>query len=286
MAAFNPRDVSHIPKFDGSNFSAWKFHVWLILRNNELDGIVNGTERAPAPTVDGNNVVTNAAAIKTWQQKDIAAQTIICSTVDQQPLKPIMTCRTSADMWTRLFTQHERKARVNRQSLQEQFLNYAFQRGNDVMTHISTIESLASRLNDIGVAVDEQQVITKILCTLPPSFRHAVSTWDGVPDVEKTVVVLTARLLKEETMNKLYGAQEELDSAFYARRDGHPWRRGSSGGGNRSRHERKCDGCGKFDHLLKDCWHEQRPNHRRSDQANMASGGWDAKGFYFIYFPD
>ena len=287
MAAFHPRDVGHIPKFDGNNFSAWKFHVWLILRNNDLDGIVAGTEQAPAPIEDANHVITNAVAIKTWKQRDIAAQTFICSTIDQQPLKPIMNCRTAADMWNRLLTQHEQKARENRHFLQEKFFSYTFDKSNDVMSHISTIESLAARLNDIGVAVDDQQIITKIICTLPPSFRHAVSVWDSVPENEKTIALLTARLLKEETMNKLYGTTEVLDSAFYAKRDGnqnHGRRRGSFQGGHRHRQERKCDGCGKFGHLQRDCWHGQRASRQRNDHANMASDGWEADDHAFTSF--
>lgn len=172
MAVFKSIDVNHIPKFDGTNFSSWKFHVWLILRNCDLDDVVSGTDRVPAPIKDDDQVVTNMDAIKTWQRKDLTAQTIICSTVDQQSLKTIMNCRTSADMWSRLLIQHEQKAKENKYFLQEQFFSYVFEKA---------------------------------------SFRYAVSLWDSVPETERTIALLTVRLLKEETMNKLYGTTEELD---------------------------------------------------------------------------
>ena len=129
------------------------------------------------------------------------------------------------------------------------------------MTHISNIESLATRLKDIGVAIDDQQVITKILCTVPPSFRHAVSVWDRVPDTDRTIALLTAHLLKEETMNQMYYSSEASDSAFFLRRNGGQKRgdrRGSFSGHNRPKQQTKCNLCGRSNHLEKDCWSAAR----------------------------
>lgn len=287
MASFNPKDVSHVPKFDGTNFSSWKFLVMLVIRNNDLEGIVLGTEQAPTPVLDANRITTNEAEIKAWRRKDISAQTILTATLEQQPLKPLMNCRTSAEMWTRLTTLHEQNARENKHLMQQQFFEYAYQQGNDVMSHITAVETLATRLSDLGAPMDDHQVITKIICTLPPSFRHAISAWDNVPDADKTIALLTTRLLKEETMNKIYGGQEDSDSAFFARRDGSQ-RRGNKrvrfgGRFNKSFRNRHCDGCGKDGHLRKDCWHEDR-NLQESDKANMASNGWDTDDFAFSSF--
>jgi len=65
-----------------------------------------------------------------------------------------------------------------------------------VMDHITAVEALANQLKDLGEAVEDMQIMTKIICTLPPSFRHFVSAWDNVPDGEKTMASLTSRLLK------------------------------------------------------------------------------------------
>ncbi len=75
---------------------------------------------------------------------------------------------------------------------------------HDVMTHISTIEQLASQLNDLKEPISESQLITKILVTLPSSFRYFLSVWDNVPSDQKTIQLLTQRLLKEENFSKLY----------------------------------------------------------------------------------
>ena len=128
-----------------------------------------------------------------------------------------MNCTTAAEMWKRLVNQYEQHAAENKHLLQQQFFEYCYQKGNDIMTHITAIETLATRLKDLGVTVDDNKIITKIVCTLPPSFRFAISIWDNVPSADKTISLLTSRLLKEETMNKVYGGQEEADSAFLAK---------------------------------------------------------------------
>jgi hypothetical protein len=64
--------------------------------------------------------------------------------------------------------------------------------------------------------VSEQVVICKILCSLPPSFRHMLSVWDSVPRNEQTIENLTLRLLREEVRNKLQiQIDDEGEKAFF-----------------------------------------------------------------------
>lgn len=140
MASFNPKDVSPVPKFNGTNFSSWKFLVWLGLRNNDLEDIVLGKEKAPDPAIDAHRVTTNADAIKIWRKKGITTQTILTATLEEQPLRPLMNCRTSAEMRTCLTTQHEQNARENKHLLQQQFFECVYERENDVMAHITAMK--------------------------------------------------------------------------------------------------------------------------------------------------
>jgi len=47
MANNTAKDVGHIAKFDGSNFSTWKYGVWMLLEKNKLISIVDWSERLP-----------------------------------------------------------------------------------------------------------------------------------------------------------------------------------------------------------------------------------------------
>lgn len=58
----------------------------------------------------------------------------------------------------------------------------------------------------------------KIIMSLPTSFRHFTSAWDSVPSAEKTITLLTSRLVKEEKMNKLQsnGQPNVAEGAYFA----------------------------------------------------------------------
>ena len=52
------------------------------------------------------------------------------------------------------------------------------------MVHISSVKTMANQLEDLGVKIDDAQLLTKIVLTLPPSYRHFQSTWDMLPDTK------------------------------------------------------------------------------------------------------
>ena len=102
--------------------------------------------------------------------------------------------------------------------MQQRFYYYSFQQGHDVMVHITEIESLDNQLSDLGEEQTENQIITKILCTLPPSFKSVISAWENV-EYKKILPLLTTRLLKEESLNKMHDNGESAeDKTFFSRR--------------------------------------------------------------------
>ncbi len=146
------------------------------------------------------------------------ARNYLIATIDFKQQRTLVNCRTAHDMWVRITTQHLQNAVENQHVLQHRFFEYRFQPDHDVMAHVTEIETMASQLNDVGAVITPIMVMTKILCTLPPSYRNFISAWDSVPHAERTMALLTSRLLKEETMSKLWtgGQANADDTAFFA----------------------------------------------------------------------
>ena len=98
------------------------------------------------------------------------------------------------------------------------FFDYRYQPGHNVMAHVSAIEQIATHLKDLGSPVSDVQVMSKILLTRPPSYRHFLSAWDNVPMAEKNIKLLTSRLVNEESRTKQYnqGGADPSDQAFFA----------------------------------------------------------------------
>jgi hypothetical protein len=121
-------------------------------------------------------------------------------------------------MWNRLSAQHLQDAAENQHALQHRFYKYQYQPGHDIMSHITEIETMASRLSDVGAPMSDIQIMTKIICTLPPSYRNFATVWDSVPVNERTIPLLTTRLLKEESSALRWTRcqQDAADTAFFA----------------------------------------------------------------------
>lgn len=81
---------------------------------------------------------------------------------------------------------------------------------------------MATQLTDIGGGgpVEAISIMTKIICTLPPSYRSFVTAWDSVSFAHRTMALLPSRLLKEEERAKRWntGKTDSQDAAFFARK--------------------------------------------------------------------
>lgn len=157
---------------------------------------------------------------------------------------------------------------------------------------------MAAQLEDLGETVSHLQIMTKITSTLPPSFRYFISAWDNIPDDQKTISLLTSRLLKEEntTLTLNNGNRDPTDEAFfginaptkssssqaYASRghsSSHPYRpnnsrRGSSnnreGSSYSHPHTRQriiCNYCGGPNHKMFECRTKKRVERRQQELA-------------------
>lgn len=121
-------------------------------------------------------------------------------------------------MWVCLSAQYLRNAVENRHVLQARFFEYRFKPVYDIMSHRTEIEIMATQLADVGASVVAISMMTKIICTLPPSYRSFITAWDSVPFEQRTMALLTSRLLKEEAMEKRWntGQPDALDAAYFA----------------------------------------------------------------------
>ena len=270
------RDTSHIEKFNGTNFPQWKYGVFLLLEQHDLMSLVEGTVLIPTEIKDENGTITNKDEIGNWKQRDVTARNFLYATTNTQHQRALVNCKTAREMWVKLSTQYLQKAAENKHLLQDQFFKYEYHHEHKVMDHITAIESMASSLDDLGAPMTELQVISKIVCTLPPSFRHFMSAWDNVPEQEKTLATLTARLLKEESMNALYNDAEtnKRDLAFFSKQNRggrsvytqNPHQQGT----NKKNPKGKpfCNVCKKYWHTAENCRvrikHEQEKRERES----------------------
>lgn len=74
---------TNIVRFNGENWTLWKFQIEITLKSKGYYGIVGGTITKPA---------TNATE---WENKDAKAQELIVWRLDDKTITYIVTCETS-----------------------------------------------------------------------------------------------------------------------------------------------------------------------------------------------
>lgn len=184
-------DVSAIEKLRSSeNFQSWKFQIEIVFKSQELDDIVNGTNKIDAKTTD--------EARKKWIKFDARAQKLIISTIDKRNISHIMNCKGSNEMFKKLCNIYGKEGDQNKCSIMQEFFMFKYEEGIDISTHISKLENLAHRLKAMGNKIDDNMLISKILTTLPDQYRHFISAWESTAETGQTLTNLTTRLLTEE----------------------------------------------------------------------------------------
>jgi hypothetical protein len=274
---FSAKDISHITKFDGKNFSFWKSRINLVLESYELLDVVDGSEVKPTPIVilaDNSNaaiVTARATIIKQWKKHDVTARNLILSSLDDKCQLTVIGCPTANQMWNRLKSQFELTSKENSHMLLESFMSYKYESGHDVMRHISTIEALARQLNEIGSPISEGLIMTKIIMTLPSNYRSFLSAWNNCDEKNKTLKLLEVRLLAEENMDKMAGlnVSGQDDAALWAANRKSKWQpttepkghhNGAKGGSGDTR-KPQCGFCTKLNHRSShhedSCWRKE-----------------------------
>ena len=279
MAAgnFSAKDISHITKFDGTNFTFWKYRLKLVLETHGLLETVEGTDIKPTPIVllvDGSNAATVAvrkAEIAKWKQRDVTSRNFILSSLDEKCQRALMSCGTANLMWTRLKAQYELSSLENQHLLRTKFMQYEYEQGHDIMSHITSLEVIAAQLSDLGIPVSDGEMISKILWTLPPSYKQFHTIWNQREDSRKTLPLLILGLQSEETLNQMSGLaiSKNEDAAYFASRGKAKYHPTSENKPNQAkpRFETKTiqkSSCGfcrarnhKSSHREEDCWRKE-----------------------------
>lgn len=93
-----------------------------------------------------------------------------------------MNLKTAAEMWTRLESLYELKNATSKHLLLQKFFEYKMD--DSTVAHVAKIEEMARQLEELGHKQERITLVTKVLHSLPSSFRNLISAWDSVPKQE------------------------------------------------------------------------------------------------------
>jgi len=173
-------------------------------------------------------------------------------------------------MWDVLLKLYERDDTEQRCQLLEEFFNAKYQKGTSIMSHVSTLENLYTRLNAIKGNVSEQMLITKIITTLPSHYSYFSAAWEATATESKTLVTLKSRLMAEENRHKSQKAEPEglafraqVQRCYNCNRVGHRLKE--------CRDKIVCNLCNKPNHVAKFCRNKNGSARDKTDNKNKGS---------------
>jgi hypothetical protein len=178
--------------FIGENFSVWKFQMSLIFSSHDL-------------------------LVAAWIKRDMTASTILVHKIDQDIIKTLVGCTTSAEIWSNLNMLQDKQASQSIDKLQWQFFELKFSQKSSCYDLISSITLLVSQLKNLGdTTFNERAIMTRILSSLPKTYNPLITAWNLLPKAQQSLETLKLKLLEEEECLNDQNKVKEETKAFTA----------------------------------------------------------------------
>lgn len=269
-------DISTINKFNGQNYSQWRFQLVCALKAKGVFSIANGIKMKPD---------SDEAKIEKWEKEDAVAMFTISSAMDLSQVTLIESCTSSKEMLEKLDSIFKLKSDFNKMLLLDKFHQIKIESNETVVQYIAKIENLAHQIKDTGESISDATIITKILGTLPPKYRNFRQAWLSVDESKQNLSNLTARLIDEETS---LSHSEQSESAFFtSNRPKFDQKKPTSNFGNENRRKNHnksvdkskitCYTCRKKGHYARDC--RSKPREKVNDVIDQSRGSSSYSAF-------
>ncbi|KAL4123439.1 hypothetical protein QTP88_015617 [Uroleucon formosanum] len=191
----------------------------------------------------------------------LISETEMMQEKDEHPLLFIMNCETAKEMWDKMLSIYEQKSATSISLLQEKFYSYVMDPVESMAGLISKLENLSKQLAQSGEPISDSMLMTKILMTLPDTYKHFYSTWDSMSSENKTLINFTSGLIVEESrQTQRHDVQRDIaGSAFSAKKsyginkDKHTKIGNSANQRNNDKKPGKCNHCKKPGHWKREC---------------------------------
>eukprot|EP00253_Pinus_taeda_P016747 PITA_16747 len=206
-----------------------------------------------------------------WEDLDARALSTIRLCLADEVLFNIVEETAASGLWEKLENLYMTKSLTNIIYLKRQLYSLRMKEGSNVAEHLNVFNTLICQLTDMKVKIQEEDKAITLLCSLPESWDHFVTSVSlSTTDSLKFESVVGA-LLSEEVQRKS-STETAASEAMVAR--GHSKERGEKPrGSSRSKSKgnkckAKCWNCNKVGHLKKDCW-KRKESENLKNEANQ-----------------
>ena len=226
-----------VQKFDGTgNFALWQTRVKDLLAQQ---GCLKALRDSKPAKMDDDD----------WEELQIQAAGTIRLCLSDQVMYHVMDENSPKKVWEKLESQFMSKTTTTKVYLKQKLYRLKMQEGSDFVEHMNAFNQVVTDLARLSVKIDEEDRAILLLCSLPPSYEHLITTLTYGKETIKLEDV-TAALLSYD-MRKRNNA-EEVAHGEGLLVNGGQGRKGYEAGKNKKK-KVQCHKCKRWGHIKKDC---------------------------------
>ncbi|KAE8733040.1 Detected protein of unknown function [Hibiscus syriacus] len=178
-----------IEKFNGRNFSLWKFKMKAILRKN---GYLATISERPVDFIDDNK----------WIEMDGNAMTNFHLALADEVLSSIEEKKTAKEIWDHLTKLYEATSLHNKIFLKRKLYTLRMPECTSVTEHLNTLNTLFSQLTSLSCKIREQERAELLLQSLPDSYDQLIINLTNSNVTSLVFDDVAAAVLQEENRRK------------------------------------------------------------------------------------
>lgn len=173
----------NIVRLNEKNYFEWQFQMMNLLKWNELWVVIENEKPEPPNLTDTAAEVTRKnAAIATFELKSSKAITLMSLYITEGEISFVMGCETAKDFWMILKDRHIQKTRQSRRAVEGQFIRKRIDGSTSMKTHLSEMNSLFVKFEQLGGVLSEDTKITTITESVRQHYSVQCDTFDAWPD--------------------------------------------------------------------------------------------------------
>ena len=246
---------------DAEGFTHWHFCMKMVLQDNDLLAVTDGT--LPRP-----NATTDAAGYESWNAKDLKARIQIATTLRKGPLNLIMQSTSAKDCWDKLIARYQGKGGRRVAYLMESFFRTPLNDSEPMEPQIQKLIEADQNLQTIGCGVNDKNLAYIIIMALPDSLSTLQTILYNKDDQTITSEEVIALILADE--ERRIHSSGGTATAYYAKAGKRP--NGKSKGKDKDKDKKRCTYCTFRGHEAQECRKKKKDEEEKAASKAASSG--------------